>query len=78
MIAPQVFRHRGYDIVPRRQWSSWCAAVYLTQAGLPILPRSTLQTLARRKADAIAEAKHAIDRALSRRGNAAEEGRTWQ
>jgi hypothetical protein len=77
MIAPQVFRHRGYDIVPRRQWSSWCAAVY-PQADLPILPRSTLQTLARRKADAIAEAKHAIDRALSRRGNAAEEGRTWQ
>jgi hypothetical protein len=57
--------------VPQRQWSSWCVCIYPTRADLPILPRSTLRTLAHRKPDAIAEAKHAIDRVLSRRHAAA-------
>jgi hypothetical protein len=67
MTAPQTSRYRGYDLVLRRQWSSWCVGVYPTQAELPILPRSALSTLAPRKADAIAEAKYAIDRVLSHR-----------
>ena len=78
MTAPQTSRYRGYDIVADRQWSSWCAFIYPTRADLPILPGSTLRTLARRKSDAIADAKHAIDRVLSRRRDAALEGRTWQ
>ena len=61
MIAPEISRYRGYDIVPQRQWSSWCVGIYPTRADLPILPRSTLSTLATRKADAVAEAKQAID-----------------
>jgi hypothetical protein len=78
MTAPQTSRYRGYDIVANRQWSSWCACIYPTRADLPILPRSTLRTLAWRKSDAIAEAKHAIDRVLSRCGDAAEDGMKWQ
>jgi hypothetical protein len=71
MTAPQTSRYRGYDIVPQRQWSRWCVCTYPTRPDLPILPRSTLRTLAHRKLDAIAEAKHAIDRILSRRHSAA-------
>jgi glutathione S-transferase len=77
MIAPEISRYRGYDIVPKRQWSSWCVGIYPTRADLPILPRSTLSALATRKADAVAEAKQAIDRILSRLDNAAEDGRPW-
>ena len=58
--------YRGYDIVPKRQWSSWCVGVYPTRADLPLLTRSTLRTLASRKEDAVAEAKQSIDRVLSR------------
>jgi hypothetical protein len=78
VTAPGISRYRGYNIVPKRQWSSWCAAIYPTSADLPILPRSTLRTLALRKEEAVAEAKHTIDRVLSRLDNAAEEGRTWR
>ena len=77
MTAPQISRYRGYDIVPMRQWSSWCVGIYPTRADLPIFPRSALSTLARRKADAIAEAKQTIDRALSRQDDRAEESRPW-
>jgi hypothetical protein len=68
MTTLQVPQYRGYDIVPTRQWSRWCANIYPTRANLPILPRSTLSILAPRKADAIAEAKRTIDHILSRRG----------
>lgn len=38
----------------------------LARADLPLLPRSTLQTLTLRKKDALAEAKQTIDGVLSR------------
>jgi hypothetical protein len=68
MSTLQIPQYRGYDIVPTRQWSSWCAGIYPTRADLPIVPQSTLSTLVPRKADAIAEAKRTIDHILSRRG----------
>jgi len=74
MITPEISQYRGYDIVPKRQWSSWCVGVHPTRADLPILPRSTLTILAPRKAEAIAEAKQTIDSILLGLGNAAEEG----
>jgi hypothetical protein len=78
MVAPEISQYRGYDIVPTRQWSSWCVGIYPTRADLPILPRSILTTLALRKADAVAEAKYSIDRILSRLNSAAEEDRPWR
>jgi hypothetical protein len=57
--------YRGYDIVPMWQWSSWCAGVYATRADLPIMTQSTLSTMASRKEEAVAEAKHCIDRLLA-------------
>ena len=57
MTTTETYRYRGYDIVPMWQWSSWCTGVYSTRADLPILPRSTLSTLASRKEDAVTEAK---------------------
>jgi hypothetical protein len=43
--------------------------VYPTRADLPLLLRSTLQTLTPRKQDALAEAKQTIDHVLSRLDN---------
>ena len=70
MSTTEISRYRGYELVPKRQWSSWCIGVYPTRADLPILTHSTLRTLDPRKADALAEAKHTIDRILSRLGKA--------
>jgi hypothetical protein len=64
-MATDTFQYRGYEIVPMRQWSSWCAGVYATRADLPLMSRSTLRTLAVRKEDAVVEAKQSIDRLLS-------------
>ena len=58
-------QYRGYEIVPQRQWSSWCAGIYPTRADLPLLPRSTLETLKGRKEEAVTEAKQAIDKILA-------------
>jgi hypothetical protein len=69
VTTTQTCRYRGYDIVPKRQWSSWCVGVYPTRADLPLLLRSTLQTLTPRKQDALAEAKQTIDHVLSRLDN---------
>jgi hypothetical protein len=33
--------YRGYEIVPRREWSQWCASIYPTRPNLTILVRST-------------------------------------
>jgi hypothetical protein len=46
MTTMETYRYRGYDIVPMWQWSSWCTGIYPTRADLPILPRSTLSTMA--------------------------------
>jgi hypothetical protein len=64
---PRNIQYRGYEIVPRRQWSEWCASVYPTRADLPILSRSTLRTLRPRKEQALAEVRKRIDRKLSAR-----------
>jgi hypothetical protein len=56
--------YRGYDILPKRHWSSWCVGIYRTRADLPLLPRSTLDILRPHVQDAVAGAKHAVDRAL--------------
>jgi hypothetical protein len=65
MRTTEATQYRGYEIIPQRQWSSWCARVYPTRADLPIVTRSTLLTLATRKMDAIGEAKQSIDRVLA-------------
>jgi hypothetical protein len=65
MTTTETCQYRGYDIVPRRQWSQWCVSVYPTRADLPILSRSTLRTLTPRKEEALAEARKRIDRILS-------------
>jgi hypothetical protein len=68
MSSTQSTQYRGYEIVPQRQWSSWCARIYPTRADLPIWTGSALETLATRKADAISEAKLSIDSILLRLG----------
>jgi hypothetical protein len=66
MTTAEVRKYRGYEIVPHRQWSQWCASIYTTRPDLPLLTSSTLRTLAPRKGEAVAEAKQRIDRILSR------------
>ena len=68
MTRTDRLHYRGYEIVPQRQWSSWCTGIYPTRADLPLLPRSTLETLAGRKEEAIAEARQAIDQILAQLG----------
>jgi hypothetical protein len=65
MTTTEACRYRGYDIVPRRQWSQWCVSVYPTRADLPILSRSTLRSLTPRKEEALDEARKRIDHILS-------------
>ena len=66
MTATETYQYRGYEIVPMWQWSSWCAGIFATRADLPIFSQSTLSTMAPRKEEAVDEAKHCIDRILSR------------
>ena len=61
MTTTHTYHYRGYDIVPQRQWASWRVGIYATRANLPLMSQSTLRTLAPRKEDAVAEAKHSID-----------------
>jgi hypothetical protein len=60
------YRYRGYEIVPTRQWASWCVSIYATRSDLPLLTRSTLRTLASRKEEAVSQAKQSIDHFLAR------------
>jgi hypothetical protein len=60
----EVCQYRGYEIVPRREWSQWCVSVYPTRPDLPILS-STLRTLMPRKDEAVSEARKSIDCVLS-------------
>jgi hypothetical protein len=61
----EYYCYRGYEIEPRREWSSWCVSIYPTRSDLPILPRSILQSLTPRKDEAVAGAKKRIDHVLS-------------
>jgi hypothetical protein len=65
-MTTDTYRYRGYEIVPMRQWASWCVGIYTTRADLPLMSRSTLHTLESREEDAVVEAKKSIDRILSR------------
>jgi hypothetical protein len=65
MTGTHTYHYRGYEIVPTRQWASWCASIYPMRADLPVISRSTLRTLAPRKEKAVAEAKQKIDRVLA-------------
>ena len=65
MKTTHTYHYRGYEIVPQHQWASWCAGIYATRANLPLMSHSTLQTLAPRMEEAVAEAKHCIDEALA-------------
>jgi hypothetical protein len=65
MTTAESCRYRGYEIVPRRQWSQWCTSVYATRADVPILSRSTLRILRSSKKDALETAKKRIDQVLS-------------
>ena len=56
---------RREQIMPMRQWESWCAEAYPTRSDLPFLGQSPLRSLAPRKEDAVAEAKQSIDRILA-------------
>ena len=64
MTAYDTCRYRGYDIVPRLEWSKWCVTVYPTRPDLPILSHSTLRTLSVGREEAIAAARQVIDRIL--------------
>jgi hypothetical protein len=57
MTTTDNFRYRGYEIVPRREWSQWCVSVYPMRADLPILTRSTLRALRPGKKDALDAAR---------------------
>lgn len=61
--------YRGYEIVPRRQWESWCAEAHPTQDDLPFLARSALDTLSSSKKGAVELAKEEIDRLLGTEGH---------
>ena len=65
MTASETCHYRGYDIVPRRLWSSWCVGIYRTRADLPLMPQSTLSTSTHLMEQAVDEAKQKIDRTLS-------------
>jgi hypothetical protein len=66
MTTTHTHRYRGYEIVPKRQWSQWCVSIYATRADLPLFSSSTLSTLTPQKEHAVAEAKQRIDRMLLR------------
>jgi hypothetical protein len=65
MTTLETCRYRGYEIVPRREWSQWCVSVSPTRPDLPILSRFTLSILMPRKEEALAEARKRIDSVLS-------------
>ena len=65
MTTTETNRYRGFDIVPRREWSQWCVSIYPTRSDLPIMSRSTLRSLTQRKSDSLADARKRIDRILT-------------
>ena len=61
-------QYRGYKIVARRQWESWCAEAHPTQDDLPLLAWSALDPLAASEEAAFALAKARVDRVLETEG----------
>jgi len=57
-------QYRGYKIVARRQWESWCAEAYPVQDDLPFLAKSALDNLSSSKKGAVDLAKQSVDRLL--------------
>ena len=35
MTTTDTFRYRGYELVPQRQWASWCVGIYATRPDFP-------------------------------------------
>jgi hypothetical protein len=64
MTANDRCRYRGYDIVPRFEWSKWRVTIHPTRPDLPILSHSTLRIMSVGKEEALAGARQAIDRLL--------------
>ena len=64
MDTPERLAYRGYDILPKRQWGSWCVSIYARRSDVPLLAQSALQILRQDQQDAVDEAKKAIDLAL--------------
>jgi len=64
MTAYETCRYRGYDIVPKLEWSKWCVSVYPIRPDLPILSHSIFTHSSGGKEEAIAAAKQDIDRML--------------
>ena len=75
MTTYDTSRYRGYDIVPRPEWSKWCVTVYPTRPDLPLLSHSTLRTLSVGREEALAAARRAIDRTLDAAGRMARLGK---
>jgi hypothetical protein len=65
-MAPDTSHYRGYEIIPRREWSYWTVSVHPIRPGLPLLPRSRLKSLTACRSEAVVEAKKSVDRLLAR------------
>jgi len=65
MTRSETIRYRGYDIVPRREWSKWCV---MSSPRGPTCPycHNPHWHVNSRKEEALVEAKQSIDQILAR------------